>query len=610
MAVKTAVDVSEHTYDAVIVGAGIAGSIMAKQLAAAGANVLVLEAGTAQSLDYNGFLANLETYYGSGAKVPNAPYPYNPNAPQPNVLDVVADNGPANSRGYFVQTGALPFRSDYVRSVGGATKHWLGTCLRMLPEDFQTKTRFGVGLDWPVGYQDLKPYYAKAEREIGVSADTSDQRRLQELLGFKEAWFDPDYIYPMHRVPQSHVDKVFAKGVEGLAIDFDGDSYPLEVTSTPQGRNSIPNAEYPGGYRPLGAVGAPDIGQRCQGNSSCVPICPVQAKYNALKTLSAALTDKRGTVDLVAQAVASQVRLREDGRVREVVYKAYSDPASPPYDTFVARGRLFILAANAFENTKLMLASGLGGPTIGQYLMDHPVLPTWGLAGEPLGTFRGPGSTSGIETLRSGAFRRRRAPFRIEIDNWGWNWATGAPVSTAQEFIGDGLFGAALRKALFVTVQRQVRLGFLMEVPPDPNNRLTIDPAYMDRLDNPRPVISFNLPDYVKEGLAAARRTSKLIFKTMGIEDRTTYSPSDAGYVQWEGDDFNVRGAGHCVGGHVMGSDPVSSVVGPDQRAWGHKNLWLIGCGVMPTEGTSNPTLTMAALTFMAAESVVDALGV
>jgi hypothetical protein len=100
-----------------------------------------------------------------------------------------------------------------------------------------------------------------------------------------------------------------------------------------------------------------------------------------------------------------------------------------------------------------------------------------------------------------------------------------------------------LRQTLFDTIQRQVRLGFEFEQPPDPNNRVTIDPAFKDRLDNPRPVVSFNLANYVKEGMAAAKRTSDKIFKMMSIEDRTAYHPTDAGYVKLEGQDYTFQGA-------------------------------------------------------------------
>lgn len=607
MRFEPAADVSDRRYDVVIVGAGIAGSIMAKTLAAGGRRVLVLEAGTGQGFDYAGYLGFLDTYYAETIKVPNSPYPNNPNAPQANLLDAPSNDDPAaNSKGYWVQKGPQPLTSDYARQSGGTTLHWLGTCLRMLPEDFETRTRFGVGLDWPLSYQDLKPYYARAEREIGVSADIEDQLALQEMLGLKD-WFDEDYVYPMHRIPQSWSDRMFVDGLKGCTVDYDGASYPLAVTSTPQGRNGMPNAAYPGGYTPVGAVGNPELGQRCQGNSACVPICPVQAKYNALKSLSAAV--ETGRVDVVTQAVASEVRTGPDGRIGEIVYKAYKSTGSPDYETFTAKGTVFVLACHAVETAKLLLASNIGGDAVGRYVMDHPTMLTWGLADRHIGTFRGPGSSSGIETLRSGPFRKKRAPFRVEIDNWGWNWARIAPWSVVQSFVlDDRLFGRELRDSMFDQVQREVRLGFLLELPPDPENRVTIDPAYRDRIGNYRPVISYNVGDYVRAGMAEAKRTSDLIYRTLGITDYTAYESTDTGYLTYEGKGYTYQGAGHNIGGHVMGTSRDTSVVGADQKVWGLDNLWLVGCGNMPTEGTSNPTLTMSALTLMAAERIEAAL--
>ena len=77
--------------------------------------------------------------------------------------------------GYFIQDGPDPFGSTYERIVGGTTWHWLGSCPRLLPSDFQMKTLFGVGVDWPISYADLEPWYVKAEYAIGVAGD--DTRR-------------------------------------------------------------------------------------------------------------------------------------------------------------------------------------------------------------------------------------------------------------------------------------------------------------------------------------------------------------------------------------------------------------------------------------------------
>ncbi|HKV39014.1 MAG TPA: GMC family oxidoreductase, partial [Blastocatellia bacterium] len=405
--------VGDTPYDVVIVGAGISGAILAKVLGSEGKRVLILEAGTAQAL--TNYLDRLEDFYLSNTKDPESPYPNDPDAPEPSVLDIQNIQGTTpDTNGYFVQMGPLPFGSTYTRTMGGTTLHWLGTCLRMLPEDFKIRTLYGQGLDWPISYDDLLNYYNLAEREIGVSADV----REQEYLGVH---FTKDYVYPMFKIPQSYLDKTLARGVRGMTVELEGGTYPVDVTSTPQGRNSMPNPAYAGGkgYTPAGATYNPDLGQRCDGNTSCVPICPIQAKYSALKTL---IKTEAKQVDILTQAVASRILFdKASGRVTGIEYKAYADPASPVHKIGIAKGTVYALAAHAVENAKLLQASGITSRSglIGKNLMDHPVLLTWGLAPEKVWAYRGPLSTSGIESLRGGKFRSRRAAFRVEIGNDG-----------------------------------------------------------------------------------------------------------------------------------------------------------------------------------------------
>ncbi|PEY73215.1 choline dehydrogenase [Bacillus thuringiensis] len=610
MGIYCGLDVSNKNYDVVIVGAGIAGSILAKELSEKGYSILILEAGEGTTLDYQGYMNNLKNYYNASIKAPNSPYPQNLNAPQPDEMDVVSNNPLENSKGYFVQKGPLPYRSDYTRILGGTSLHWLGTCLRMLPEDFNIYTNYGIGLDWPLNYQDLSEYYKKAELEIGVSGNVEDQHELSKWILTKEQWFDEDYVFPMHQIPQSYLDQYFINGLKNASIKLAGNEYPIRVTSTPQGRNGMPNDRYKVNgktYDPVGAVGNHNQGKRCQGFSSCIPICPVQAKYNAMKTLNSALKTKR--VDLVTQAVVSNIKINTDGKVEEVIYKAYQNKNSPEHQTYVARGTIFVLAAHAIENAKLMLASSLGGDKVGLYLMDHPTLVTWGLAPKKLGTFRGPGSTSGIETLRVGKIRKYHSAFRVDIGNLGWQWPTGAPGTLISELIyNQKLFGEALKNKAYDLSQRQVRLAFLLDQPADMRNCITISSKYKDRLGNFRPVIHYNLSDYTLAGLEAAKQTSDFIFEHLGIEDHTKFEKDAPGYVTYKGKGYVYSAAGHFIGGHIMGTSKKNSVVNIKQQVWGHENLYMVGCGNMPTSGTANPTLTMAAITFMAAENIENAL--
>jgi choline dehydrogenase-like flavoprotein len=270
----------------------------------------------------------------------------------------------------------------------------------------------------------------------------------------------------------------------------------------------------------------------------------------------------------------------------------------------VARARAYVLAAHAVENAKLMLASGLGGGHVGRHLMDHPALYAWGLSPVLIGAFRGPLSTAGIEDLRGGAFRAGHAAFRFDIGNDGWRATTGAPDSTVADAVGrQGLFGPRLRAHLAETLPRQVRFSVAVEQLPSRTNQVSIDPRYTDPLGNPRPVISYHIDDYTLAGMAAATGVYRQLFDRAGITDCT--GPNDFPSVSYAGQTFHYHGMGHFAGTHVMGGSPEDSVVDTYQRCWEHRNLYLAGSGSFPTMGTSNPTLTMAALTLRTAEHML-----
>jgi len=599
---------SRDNYDAVIVGSGVSGSIIAKELSEKGLRVLILEAGAREDLTISGYEKYLSNFYTSVLKDNNAPYPVNRNAPMPRSPETRALRaGQPDASGYFVQNGPYPLESTYARAVGGTTMHWQASAIRMVPEDFEMQTRFGQGRDWPIRYQDLEPYYQKAEFELGVSADVEEQR-------YAGMTFAPGYVFPMRKIPESWLDKLIGKGLAGATVSLDGQTYPLTVRAIPQARNGVPNPKYDNGkgYVPVGAVSAhqSELGLRCQGNNNCTPICPVQAKYDARKTLVKALST--GRVDLLSQTVASRVHLDPDsGRVAHIEYKAYRDPLSSEHSTGVVRGRIFVLAANPIETARLMLASGLPSSSdmMGRNLMDHAYLLAWGLMPQVAGAMRGTQSTSGIEDLRAGSFRRNQAAFRVDIHNDGWGWATGSPYTDVIDLVDrENKFSADLRRGLVDRISRQILLAYMIELLPERSNRVTVDPAYTDQLGIPRPVISFGFPDYTLAGVAFARQTSRRIFQRLGVEDHTAYDPLDYGYMTYEGEGYAIRGGNHLAGTHIMGANRSNSVVDFRQRSWDHENLYLAGGGSMPSVGTANTTLTLAAMCFLSAEHIITEL--
>jgi choline dehydrogenase-like flavoprotein len=627
-----------NDFDVVIVGSGIAGAIVAQTLVDAGKKVLMLDAGLESGMAlggdaaYRAQMAYLDTFYKATAKTPNSPYPNLKNAPSSDVLEVQPVERMDRKTGYFVQKGPLPFGSDNWVGPGGTTQHWLGTALRMLPNDFRMKTMYGHGVDWPISYDDLRTYYEMAEFEIGVSGDVDDQH----LPNIGSNYFSQDYVFPMEKIPQSYLDGMMLRKTQGLQVEMQNDDGTTEIhiihcCSTPQARNSTPNQTYkvdrvawdrrartlrlvessPGSYRPVGSLWDPYTGQRCEGNSACVPICPVQAKYNALKTLKRAKERNQHLFEIRSQSVAYELAIDADSsRIEGVRFKRYEAAAESKHTLGIARGKIYVLAASAIENAKLLLASGAANSSdqVGRNLMDHMCLLTWGRFPDKVYPFRGPGSTTNISSFRDGEFRSMHAAWICPIDNWGWGWPEFSPGTDVQVAVSKGMFGPQLRKHLNHELSRQVLLHFECEQDPQPGNRITIDPMYKDRLCNYRPVIHYNASDYVKKAFQAAKSVSDQIFKANHIDDKTEYVIGEADYWQYKGKGYTSRGAGHIVGTHRMGSDKNDSVVDPDMRTWDHDNLFLAGCGNMPTLGTSNPTLTMTALAFRAAEAILKQL--
>lgn len=542
---------------AVVVGAGFAGSLVAKVLGDNGFRVLVLEAGAESNEDA------VSRYRKALVKSPLVPFRRTAAAP---------------SSDYVVDTGPHSLASPYLRMNGGTGTAWTGITPRMRPDDFRTGD-LGRGRNWPLSYDDLEPSYRAAEWEIGIAADADEQRRHVPI--------PEGYRYPMHALPRTFLDDAIASVVDGQRID----GRELLVVGTPQARNGVPVD----GYHP--------DGQRCAGFASCVPVCPEGAKYTPHRT------QRRwsSTVELRTRCAVNRLHADESGRVTKVDYQRYEDDTSGRHTRHSVEADVVVLAAHAIENAKLLLLSGLANSSdqVGRNLMGHPVLLTWGLMPHPIGPFRGPGSTTGIETFRSGPERRERAPFRIEIGNWGWGWSAGSPGSDTAELVAAGLRGTALRQAVAERVSRQFTLQIEVEQEADPANRVTLA-AERDALGTPRPSVHYALSEYVKDGLLASKRVSDRLFEMLGAEDHTAYKPDDGHYFEHNGEPLRYWGAGHSGGTHVMGSSPRDSVVDQWQRCWDHPNLYAVGCGSMPSLGTSNPSLTMAALALRTAEHLVS----
>ena len=594
-ATRTTPDMAaSRSYDAVIVGGGIAGSILATQLSQAGHSVLILEAGPGKDVQLDEYEAYLSRFYGASVKDNQAPYAFNPNARMPRSTDAmpVTPQTP-DDQYYIVQDGPFCTDTTFTRVLGGTTMHWEAKALRMLPEDFDMATRFGHGLDWPLGYDDLEPYYRQAEREIG---------RVRRRRGPGV----PGHDLPARlRVPDAQDAAVLpgpgrrpgrgrhAGGPRRRAVQPADPQLPAGPQRHPepglrrrQGLQTRRRGEHPPGGGEAGAARATTTASRS-----------ARSRPSTTRARRWPRRCSTGKVDIVTQSVASRVHVdKETGRVSGIEYKRYHDPFSPEHSTHTVHGRVYALAANAIENARLMLASGLPGTSelVGRNLMDHAYLLRWALLPEIAGTFRGTNCTGGITDLRGGQFRQRQAGFSVDIHNDGWGWATGSPYSDLLDHRGrpgQARPGPARRAGR--QLSRQLLLAFMIEVAPEPSQ-----PGHR-RPPVPRPAgqhaAGHLLPRSrtTRWGRLLRVRPGRRIFGRLGAEDHTTYDPRDYSYVELRGPGLLHPGRQPPGRDARHGHHRHNSVTDAAQRSWDHENLYLVGGGSMPTIGTSNITLTL-----------------
>lgn len=575
--------------DIVIVGAGVVGSIMAWQLSQKGLNVAILDAGARVDK-----VNAINRYKNDLTKDANSPYQMMPWAPVPD------DDNPLS---YYVQPKLptdpnapqkpkkqIAFDGYFMRLVGGTSWHWTGHAERLFPNDFQMKTKYGVGKDWPISYEDIEPFYNQIEDAWGVAGGPDCIAP------------SPDIKYPMPEIPRSYLDRTIGEGValSGLGPD----SQPL-----PHCRNSIPRDDRP----------------QCCGNASCLPICPIGAKYDASVHVHKA--EQRGT-RVFANRVVYQVVLDDNdhSKVKELHYRNFdADPKTGPIG--IAKAKVFILAAHAVETARLMLLSGgkfnvpkaglsNSSDQVGRNLMGFANVNTLGYAPDDMKVFpyRGPVSATGaFGQWRDGDFRSYFASIAPFIVNAAFKGGIG-PIEEAQKAIEKGLVGDALKRHIENKTARQVNLHSTIEILPSANNRVTLS-NQLDPLGLPRPEVNFQLDDYTLKGCKIAWDWHLDVFHALNIStitDEEMPKKSNKNWRKFVAGDFKEKyqlsltsGDAVIAGTVCMGNDKKTAVVNAYCQSFDHPNLYVVGTANYLSVGSASPSLTAAALGLRSAENIM-----
>lgn len=529
--------------DVVIVGAGVVGALIANQLAGEGRSVLMLDAGP--RLDRAEVVENWRdiSFERRAGNDYQGLYPQSKHATAPLYFppnDYVALSGPDGTS----------YKQGYIRAVGGTTWHWAASCWRHLPVDFRMHSTYGVGRDWAISYDELEPYYCRAEEAMGVSGPLDPARQSP---------VERSRPYPSDMVPWAHGDTEFAKVVN------------------PHGYNLVPI--------PQGRMVQPWNGRpACCGNNNCQPICPIGAMYNGIHTVEAA---ERKGAKVVAEAVVYKIDTDDNNRV-VAVHWYDADRVSHK-----ATGKTFVIACNSLETPRLLLIAanarnprGIANSSdqVGRNMLDHSGFHCTFLADRPLWLGRGPAQSSCMVGPRDGAFRSEYSANKMILNN------ISRVVPATDQALKLGLVGQALDNEIRRRAAFGVDLSISLEPLPDPTNRLTLSATRRDGLGLPCPDIHYTLGDYARRGYDKACDQLRHIGKLFdAVEFHITTS---------------LNANNHIMGATIMGTDPRDSVVDGDCRAYDHANLWLPGGGPIPSASVVNSTLSMAALGLKSADAI------
>ena len=533
-------------YDAIVVGSGAGGGVAAGVLAEAGKKVLLIERGRDLTYEQVGrdHLRNQRlSHYGHNAG--------------PDV-----DGNPRTLADGRVIRPHEPGYQNNAGCVGSGTFVYAGQAWRFMPQDFQMATIYGVPegsslADWPIGYEDVEPYYEKVEWEIGIFGDCKTMTHLPE---YKED-------YPMPPVSLPKKSRVLQAGLDGL------DWQSLKV---PRLINSVPYNGRPACIRCQHCVGFP---------------CPVDAKNGTQNTMIArALATENCT--LKVETIVSQLLTDDGGRVIGVTM---IDNEGQSVDV---TAEVVVLSCGAVETARLLLNSktaqepnGIGNNSdqVGRHLQGHYYPGAVGLFDDVMWDGVGPGATI--------------ATCEFNHDNDG---IVGGGMLCDEDILLPIIFwkralppdvpkwGQANKDLMRENYKRVSDVKGPVQEIPHPDGRVTIDPTVRDK---------YGIPVAHLAGMTHPETVRTATF----MRDRAFEWMEAAGAVKVWGDEQVLRlsGGQHQAGTCRMGDDPATSVVDKWCKVHGHDNLFVADGSVHVTNGGFNPVETIMALAWRTAEGIV-----
>lgn len=566
----------KEEYDAIIVGSGAGGGMASKILSEAGLSVAVVEAGSDFDPAKEEYRTQLRYPWESPRRGASTTRDFGD-------FDAAYGGWEIDGEPYTKVRGT---EFDWFRSrmLGGRTNHWGRISLRFGPNDFKRKSIDGLGDDWPIGYDDVKPYYDRVDRLIGV-------------FGSKEGIYnEPDGFFLPPPKPRLH-EMMIHKGGKNVNIPV------------------IPSR--------LSILTRPVNNERgvCFFCAQCSRACQVYGDFSS-GTCLVMPAMKNGNVDLFTYAMVRTVTTNDKGEATGISYVSKVDMKE-----YKLKSRVVILGASACESARIMMNSkspahpnGLanGSGVLGRYLHDSTGASRSAFVPALLDrqTYNEDG-VGGAHIYSPWWLDNKKLDFArgYHIEYGGGlrmpMYGFGMGMESSRKYVTDefgkpgpgGGYGAGLKKDIRRFYGATIGMAGRGESVPQYSNYCEIDPSVVDKYGIPVLRFHYKWTDNEIKQAKHMQDTFEEIMDGMGAIPLGTKAGADSQY--------GLLAPGriiHEVGTTRMGNDPATSVLNSNSQAHECKNLFVVDAGPFVSQADKNPTWTILALSWRTSDYIVDQL--
>ena len=556
-------------YDVIIVGSGAGGGMATKILSEAGLSIAIVEAGPYFDPANPDQMTQMKWAYDSPRRGRGTTRPFGDFDQAYGGWDIEGEP--------YSQVGDTQFRWFRSRMLGGRTNHWGRISLRFGPDDFRKKSIDGLGEDWPITYDDIKPYYDKVDKLIGV-------------FGSKENLpNDPDGFFLPPPKPRLH-EMFYIKGARKSNVKV----MPSRLSILTKRINNERGV--------------------CFYCRQCARSCMAYADFSSGSCLIFPAQKSGGQIDMFVNSMVRSVTTNEEGKATGVSYINKDDKKE-----YKLKGKVVVLAASACSSARILLNSkskqhpnGLGNSSdiVGKYLHDS----TGGgrMAFIPDLMDRKIYNEDGVGGMHVYSpwwldNKKLNFPRGYHIEVWGGmgapSYGTGFNVNAFNKFFGIpvGGYGDVLRKDMRKYYGSLIGMDGRGESVAMKSNYCEIDPNQVDEYGVPTLRFNYKWTEYEVKQAEHMQNTFEEIIHNMGA--------IALGNKADKSSNFGLTKPGeiiHEVGTTRMGNDSKTSVVNEFEQLHDVSNVFVVDAGPFVSQADKNPTWTIMALAWRSSDYIID----